>query len=60
MSMLCHIGIVVFGEAITAALGTDGTHCLNKCWLHAASHILVPPLRPDPTTPNHLMTLLAK
>lgn len=53
-------GKIVFGEAIAAGLGTDGTHYYNKCWRHSAGHVLSPPLRPDPTTPGCLMDLLAK
>ncbi|XP_064600062.1 dihydropyrimidinase-like isoform X1 [Liolophura sinensis] len=52
-------GNIVFGEAIAAGLGTDGTHYYNKCWRHSAGHVLSPPLRPDPTTPGCLMDLLA-
>ncbi|XP_046575961.1 dihydropyrimidinase-like isoform X2 [Haliotis rubra] len=52
-------GNIVFGEPIAASLGTDGTHCFNKCWRHSAGHVMGPPLRPDPTTPDYLMDLLA-
>lgn len=52
-------GVVVIGEPIAAGLGTDGTHCFNRCWRHAAGHIMSPPLRDDPSTPGYLMDLLA-
>jgi len=29
-------GVVVFGEPIAAALGTDGTSQWHTCWRHAA------------------------
>lgn len=52
-------GLVVFGETITAALGSDGTNCFSRCWKHAAGHIMSPPLRPDRTTPEALMGYLS-
>ncbi|GFR76214.1 dihydropyrimidinase [Elysia marginata] len=52
-------GKVVFGEPIAAGLGTDGSHHYNKCWRHAAAHVMGPPLRADPSTPEYLMDLLA-
>jgi len=50
----------VYGEAIAAALGTDGSHHRHACWRHAAGHVMSPPLRDDPTTPDTLMEFLAK
>lgn len=49
----------LFGETLAASLGTDGTHYYNKCWRHAAAHIMSPPLRPDKTTPEFLFGALA-
>uniref|UniRef100_A0A1A9ZVM7 dihydropyrimidinase n=1 Tax=Glossina pallidipes TaxID=7398 RepID=A0A1A9ZVM7_GLOPL len=49
----------IYGETLAAALGTDGSHYGHTCFQHAAAHILSPPLRPDPTTPESLMKLLA-
>lgn len=51
-------GCVVFGETITAAFGTDGSHYFHKCWRHAAAHVLSPPLRSDKNTPEVLINLM--
>lgn len=52
-------GSVVFGEPTAAGLGTDGRNYFHKCWRHSAGHVMSPPLRDDPSTPAHLMELLA-
>lgn len=52
------LGKTVFGEVTAAAFSIDGSHCLNRCWVHAAAHVMSPPLRPDPDTPIHLTNLL--
>ncbi len=54
------LGQVVFGEPIAASLGADGSKYFDKCWRHAAAHVMSPPLRDDATTGPYLMDLLAK
>lgn len=53
-------GVGIYGETLAATLGTDGTHCWNRCFCHAAAHVLSPPLRADPSTPEFMMRLLAQ
>ncbi|XP_023715997.1 dihydropyrimidinase isoform X4 [Cryptotermes secundus] len=52
-------GYQVYGETIAAALGTEGSHHRHACWRHAAGHVMSPPLRDDPTTPDTLMEFLS-
>ncbi|RVE53514.1 hypothetical protein evm_001884 [Chilo suppressalis] len=49
----------VYGETLAATVGTDGTHYRNACFRHAAAHVLSPPLRPDPDTPQAMVEALA-
>lgn len=49
----------LFGETLGASLGSDGTHYYNKCWRHAAAHVMSPPLRTDKSTPGFLFGALA-
>lgn len=53
-------GRFIFGETLAAALGTDGNEYHDKCWHHAAAHVLSPPLRPRKETKEVLMKMLAR
>lgn len=52
--------VVLFGETLVCALATDGRNYYNKCWVHAAAHVLSPPINIDPSTPSHLLDRLVK
>lgn len=52
-------GNVIFAETLAAALSTDGRAYKHTCWEHAAGHVLSPPLRSHPSTPETLMRFLS-
>lgn len=56
----CKRGTRVFGETVVAALAIDGSQCKHSCFQHSAGHIMSPPLRSDPSTPQFLMNSLAQ
>jgi len=52
-------GTLVFGEAIAAGVGCDGSHYFDKDWRQAAGFVMSPPLRNDPFTRDAIVQLLA-
>lgn len=52
-------GVQAIGETLAAALGRDGNELKHSCFQHSAGHLVSPPLRSDPTTPEALMKSLA-
>ena len=53
-------GMVVFGEAMAAALAVDGTECIKGSWNNGAAYVVSPPLRPDPQASEDLLEMLAR
>ncbi|KAK7907566.1 hypothetical protein WMY93_016178 [Mugilogobius chulae] len=51
-------GKVVHAETTVAHAVLSGMQYYHQDWTHAAAHVLVPPLRIEPNTPNYLMGLL--
>ncbi|XP_056312252.1 dihydropyrimidinase-related protein 5b [Danio aesculapii] len=51
-------GKVVQAETTVAHAVLSGMHYYHQDWAHAAAHVIAPPLRLDPNTPDHLIGLL--
>ncbi|XP_050963351.1 dihydropyrimidinase-related protein 5b isoform X1 [Labeo rohita] len=51
-------GKVVHAETTLAHSVLSGMHYYHQDWAHAAAHVVAPPLRLDPNTPEYIMGLL--
>ncbi|XP_016332350.1 dihydropyrimidinase-related protein 5b [Sinocyclocheilus anshuiensis] len=51
-------GKVVHAETTLAHSALSGMHYYHQDWAHAAAHVIAPPLRLDPSTPDCLLGLL--
>ncbi|XP_051974323.1 dihydropyrimidinase-related protein 5b [Xyrauchen texanus] len=49
---------VVHAETTVAHSVLSGMHYYHQDWAHAAAHVIAPPLRLDPNTPDYIMGLL--
>lgn len=58
--MFVPAGKVVHAETTVAHAVLNGKQYYRQDWVHAAAHVVVPPLRLDPNTPGYLMGLLGK
>nr|XP_022915661.1 dihydropyrimidinase isoform X3 [Onthophagus taurus] len=53
-------GTNIIGETLVCALACDGSQYRHQCFWHSAGHVLSPPLRPDPNTPQFLLNFLSQ
>ncbi|CAM4561201.1 unnamed protein product [Leuciscus chuanchicus] len=51
-------GKVVVAETTVAHSVLSGIHYYHQDWTHAAAHVIAPPLRLDPNSPDYLIGLL--
>lgn len=51
---------MVHAETTVAHSVLSGMHYYHQDWAHAAAHVIAPPLRLDPNTPDYLIGLLGK
>lgn len=50
----------IIGETLAAAIGCVDNISKHTCFHHAAGHVLSPPLRADPATPQYILKALAQ